>query len=476
MIELLHINPDDTSTKIYVRAFGVDYTCDFQSEIFQRDDIVFCRFEGVPENVFNIVSPITDITYQGEEITENELISLLESTVISAPNIPIETDWTRPEEWPTIPLTSNFAYIVWAVFEDEPVNGIQLTMNNNVIIDWGDGTTSGAGAGLTRTKSYNYSTIDSEVYESFDGRNYKPVLITINRNAVANITQFAINDGSNLPNNALEIVDRIENSGGTKNYRLSPIPLLSEGIGISAPSKASYLESINLRSNLTQSNSGFFGANRVKNLVVNSGFFTINGSAAISYWARGSFCNNTLPNVVFNSTSPAFSLFSYARIKTIGNISGSSNMNISSMFQLSTVEEIGDFTFPNNTGSNTTFIFDGTFCLQKIGLINLNAATDLSSLFQSSGVREVEFVSCANVSITSNMFNNTGSIQKLIMPGLRFGLNVSNNRLQAAAINAFFTALGTSSGSQTINVSGNPGAATCNTSLATTKGFTVITA
>ena len=37
-----------------------------------------------------------------------------------------------------------------------------------------------------------------------------------------------------------------------------------------------------------------------------------------------------------------------------------------------------------------------------------------------------------------------------------------------------FTSLGTASGSQTITITGNPGSATCNTFIATSKGYTVV--
>ena len=47
-------------------------------------------------------------------------------------------------------------------------------------------------------------------------------------------------------------------------------------------------------------------------------------------------------------------------------------------------------------------------------------------------------------------------------------------KMGATALNAMFTSLGTANGSQTITVTGNPGAATCDTSIATNKGFTVV--
>ena len=57
---------------------------------------------------------------------------------------------------------------------------------------------------------------------------------------------------------------------------------------------------------------------------------------------------------------------------------------------------------------------------------------------------------------------------------MRFGFSIANSQLSATSLNDLFTSLGTASGSQTITVTGNPGAPTCNTSIATSKGFTVV--
>jgi hypothetical protein len=47
--------------------------------------------------------------------------------------------------------------------------------------------------------------------------------------------------------------------------------------------------------------------------------------------------------------------------------------------------------------------------------------------------------------------------------------------LSATEINNIFTNLGTAVGTQTITITGNRGATTCTPSIATAKGFTVVT-
>lgn len=46
--------------------------------------------------------------------------------------------------------------------------------------------------------------------------------------------------------------------------------------------------------------------------------------------------------------------------------------------------------------------------------------------------------------------------------------------LNSDQLNNVFTNLGTAAGVQTITITGNPGAATCNTAIATAKGWTVV--
>jgi hypothetical protein len=88
------------------------------------------------------------------------------------------------------------------------------------------------------------------------------------------------------------------------------------------------------------------------------------------------------------------------------------------------------------------------------------------------------------VNLVSISLNNN-SLTSITMPAgftSRAGdvgsINISYNQLNAAALNSFFTNLGTYAGTLdvygvggTINYAGNPGSATCNPSIATAKGW-----
>lgn len=83
------------------------------------------------------------------------------------------------------------------------------------------------------------------------------------------------------------------------------------------------------------------------------------------------------------------------------------------------------------------------------------------------------FANLAYKGITT--IQNANFLVNLENVGTANALALTGNSLTAGAINALFTALPSTTKTATINVAGNPGAATCDTSIATNKGYTVIT-
>jgi hypothetical protein len=59
--------------------------------------------------------------------------------------------------------------------------------------------------------------------------------------------------------------------------------------------------------------------------------------------------------------------------------------------------------------------------------------------------------------------------------GTNAALTLNNNSLSEATINQLFTDLPTTTKTATINVASNPGAATCDTTIAQNKGYIVVT-
>jgi hypothetical protein len=107
----------------------------------------------------------------------------------------------------------------------------------------------------------------------------------------------------------------------------------------------------------------------------------------------------------------------------------------------------------SNTGAITGWreFCRGNFALQEIGPCDMGAATELSLAFNA----------CYN-------------LRRMQGTGIKVTVSFQGCALDATAIDEIFTNLAVVVG-QTITVSQTPGAATCNTAIATGKGWTVVT-
>jgi hypothetical protein len=118
-----------------------------------------------------------------------------------------------------------------------------------------------------------------------------------------------------------------------------------------------------------------------------------------------------------------------------------------------------DFTGLSNGSTNGQYISTGTPNFTIIDFLGFGNPTRLRSMFLSNGgATEIK-----NANLLTNLRNE----------GTTIAVGITNNSLSATAINDFFTALPVTSATCTIQVTGNPGAATCNPGIATAKGYTV---
>lgn len=123
-------------------------------------------------------------------------------------------------------------------------------------------------------------------------------------------------------------------------------------------------------------------------------------------------------------------------------------------------------------------MFYGAINLEKIWELDTSTFTTFYVLFY--GLKELTSIpelAADNVTNADFMFTNTingrQSITSLITNNIEVNLNVSYLTLPAESLNALFTSLGDGTG-KTITITGNYGAATCDTSIATNKNWTVV--
>jgi len=99
---------------------------------------------------------------------------------------------------------------------------------------------------------------------------------------------------------------------------------------------------------------------------------------------------------------------------------------------------------------------------------------NVSNLFTNNALMEtVGDIGMANVTNTNQMFMGCSKLRSFTLRGLKVTVAINGMQLSAAALDAVFTSLGTANAGATINITGNPGAATCTKSIATAKGWGV---
>jgi hypothetical protein len=217
---------------------------------------------------------------------------------------------------------------------------------------------------------------------------------------------------------------------------------------------------------------------------------TFSGCRALEY----------VPTIVGRLTAASSIIFgscSNLRKATIDITSVSNYANSSIFTGCSSLEEVTIVALDTTQHSSQ---FNACSSLKKVtGLTNnTKVVTSVGSLFSSCASIEIAplldtsnvtnnmtsmFAGCANLktipaystaSCTSmlNFCNTAYSVTRILTP-IKFTNSIANLKLSADALNELFTILPTVTG-QTLTITGNPGTATCDTSIATAKGWSVV--
>ena len=134
------------------------------------------------------------------------------------------------------------------------------------------------------------------------------------------------------------------------------------------------------------------------------------------------------------------------------NITGTTGVtNVSNMFSNCTsLTSVPAYSFPAVTGTGIAYMFDNCSSLKVVPAINVGTTFTGNSSF----------------------FRNNYALSRMLMR-LKYTFSVANAKMSASALNEMFTILPTVTG-QTVTITGNYGASTCNTTIATAKGWSVI--
>ncbi len=347
-----------------------------------------------------------------------------------------ETGWQRPTEWLTMPaIEEKILYGLVLVFEDgqnemrveAPFNRIEWDFEN-------DGTIV-ASNGFPQTYTYDYSSLGGAVNvytEDGTNRNYKQVIFKAEQiGGFTNETTWELqaNMFADIRCSFAGLYPRVQLH---KNPYLRIIECTSQG---ATPTRCwSNLSFLNLEQFICPSPIYFYGT-------------------------------HNLLSVNYNLDEIASGTMSKSRFKNINTIGSKITDSAGNRVTNITIGTNGQDRY-----YNSTFEVTGTISC---------AATNVRRLFNNSTTKKLIFTSFpANPSFMNSTnslrpFGGCTFLEELILPNCESGFSIIDCRMGATALDALFTSLGTANGTQTITITGNPGADSCTTSIATDKGFII---
>jgi len=191
---------------------------------------------------------------------------------------------------------------------------------------------------------------------------------------------------------------------------------------------------------------------------------------------------NTLQELGFTSfesvTTGGSQIFSSPRLKNPPHFNFTSLTNFNNVFKASNM--ITDYQTPvsvsMHSGTSAREMFNTSDQIKSIYLTGSADVTDWYRAFRSNTqLCRLEIVGINSSATFSQTFDAADSLQELKAPGIAQDIDLSDSHgLTAESLNAIFSDLATVSG-KTIDVRNTVGASTCDTSIATNKGWTVTT-
>ena len=373
--------------------------------------------------------------------------------------------WVRPSEWvafPTIPDGEQRVYMLVAVLNNG-ANHFAVTCAGAYRVDWGDGAGwQNVATGVKAEKNLAWADYAGN---GLTAEGWRQALVTIEPQTGQMLTSISlgVTAGSGWRVSGLLDVQISAPSATT---------LVFEDYWNGSGQKHRWCERVGVQA------TSLLGLDRLFQGM--AGLVKVEGTSWTSLAASTSnmfsSCSSLREVPLFDlsaCTNTSYMFSSCSSLREVPLFDLSACTNTSWMFiSCSSLREVPLFDLSACT--STSYMFSGCSSLREVPLFDLSACTNTSYMFSScSSLREVTLDNMDNVTTTTNMFAGTGSIESVTLPGLRYSVSVASNQLQAAALDALYTSLGTAAGAQTITVSGNPGTSGDHPSIATATGWTV---
>jgi hypothetical protein len=406
----------------------------------------FRSYEGKILGLAPVCADATaNVTRDGVPYTSQNIPSGGSATidVISA----VSAGWNPPSDWgwdaasALITDSDNGFSSIYACYPDFPnYAAFTATFVGTGVVDWGDGSAPEAvTSGVKIEHEFNYAGITQAV----TSEGWKPCVIKFESTGSFTILY--------LDNNA-----KPTNYGfyGTQKYK-----------------------ALKLRSQIT-TEFQYYNSTLISTFLEIIDFGTVLKVRLSSTFNNHQRLKKLIYNLKNNTSSNNVSSFQYCTADIDWNtfdFSGYTNLRSLWSYYLGGGGYMLDIAIDSCTDMYFAFAYDCGFT--SIKLRNTGNLQIIPNIYSNPNIIHFEMDDCSALTNTANFIDpsNARNLQSLLLYGLEIGINLTNQPLTATALNAFFTSLGTAAGAQTIIVTGCLGAATCDTSIATGKGFTVTT-
>jgi hypothetical protein len=425
-------------------------------------------------------------------------------TQYNLPNL-CSDEWVRPSDWlpePTI-TEDQAAYILYHVEQGkENIFTIYCTVSgtsplNTYTIDYGDGNIINYNNSMTSVHILDYDNISNsnmigttkqvyiKIYPTTAGRNITNIIYGNATRQSTTAGKFRL-----TRQNAKEAFIKLPYSDWTfyNVYDYNNIERV-KFIAI-MPNKTNHSSCFGNMAELRQVDiipNQFASATNFSNMFANCSKFNqdLNDWTNIAPIVTNMFSNcyafkpSNIQDWNFSVTSmDGFLLATLIDIDTINlNTSGVtlfSNAIRNNSTSFRKVNDLSNFDFSSAT-QLVNFLYYIEYGQDTIHFNTTTALTNIQQVaYQGLGVKHIIFDECINVTNAANSFSSCVSLETLVLPNLQVTTNVSHTSMNATALNNLMTSLGTASGSSVLNITNNPGSATCNPTIATAKGWTVL--
>lgn len=416
-----------------------------------------------------------------------------------------EAFWVRPSDWPARPTSAAQQIVLLARVDNGSINYAAVTIScssGGYDVDWGDGTTTtNASSGSTTSKNLSYAGVSSAA--TTEGFKVAVVVITPNTGG-AQITvvdlgarHSTVGGSGTYYNPWLEIEANCPNVqtfnfsiGGTVALRdLRSIIFTSlhtnayPGLGgLGAPG----LRNVEMFAGMCSTSTSvmtFVGCTSLQTITFPENY----GAATTSLANLLSGCNSLVEinwpssfgSASVTTIASAFNACRSLKSLTLPSGFGANSGCVTASNVFNECFSLAELTLPTDFGryaTNISSMFANCTVLRSLTLpANFGAAaTNVQNAFSSMcALRELNIPSAfGTVTTAGNFANGCFGLRSLTgnFPAISF--SIANCSLDAAALDAVYTALATVT-SQTITVSNNYGTSGDDPTIATAKGWTV---